>query len=109
MALFRLVSWRLNNWSLALGGSDGEGIRSRSLTLGASHADTQLSRRPFRVLSGRDQGMSKALEEACAALQVAGQGKNREIIAVRIIELARKGVIDATVLRDRVVEAMRSL
>ena len=53
--------------------------------------------------------MSKALEEACAALQVAGQTKDREIIAVRIIELARKGVIDATALRDRVVEAMRSL
>jgi hypothetical protein len=53
--------------------------------------------------------MSKALDEACAALQVAGQMKDREIIAVRIIELARKGVIDATALRDRVVEAMRSL
>ena len=53
--------------------------------------------------------MSKALDEACAVLQVAGQTKDREIIAVRIIELARKGVIDATVLRDRVVEAMRSL
>ena len=51
--------------------------------------------------------MSKALEEACAALQVDGQ--DREIIAARIIDLARKGVIDATVLRDRVVEAMRSL
>jgi hypothetical protein len=44
-----------------------------------------------------------------AALQVAGQTKDREIIAVRIIELARKGVIDATALRDRVVETMRSL
>ena len=53
--------------------------------------------------------MSKALEEACAALQVAGQGTDREIIALRIIELARKGVIDATTLRNRVVEAMRSL
>jgi hypothetical protein len=37
--------------------------------------------------------MSKALDEACAALQVAGQMKDR----------------DATALRDRVVEAMRSL
>ena len=53
--------------------------------------------------------MSEALEEACAALQVDGQAKDREIIAARIIELARKGVIDATVLRDRVVEAMRSI
>ena len=53
--------------------------------------------------------MSNALEKACAALQVVGQVKDREIIALRIIELARKGVIDATVLRDRLVEAMRSL
>ena len=54
------------------------------------------------------KAMSSALDEACAALQVDGQ-MNREIIAVRIIELARKGVIDATALRDHVVEAMRSL
>ena len=56
--------------------------------------------------------MSKALEETCAALQVNGQTKDREIIAARIIDLARNGVIDATALRDRVVaeaKAMRSL
>jgi hypothetical protein len=53
--------------------------------------------------------MSEALDEACAVLQVDDQMKDREIIAARIIELARKGVIDAKVLRDRVVEAMRSL
>ena len=34
--------------------------------------------------------MSKALDEACAVLQVAGQAKDREIMALRIIELARK-------------------
>ena len=56
--------------------------------------------------------MSKALEETCTALQVNGQIKDRQIIAARIIDLARNGVIDATALRDRVVaetKAMRSL
>ena len=56
--------------------------------------------------------MSKALEETCAALQVNGQAKDREIIAARIVDLARNGVIDATALRDRIVaetKAMRSL
>jgi hypothetical protein len=47
--------------------------------------------------------MSKAFEEACIALQVfAGDEKGREIIATRIIDLARKGLIDPTALRDRV-------
>ena len=56
--------------------------------------------------------MSKALEESCAALKVNGQTKDREIIAARIIDLARNGIIDPTALRDRVVaetKAMRSL
>ena len=54
--------------------------------------------------------MSKALEETCAALRV--DGHDREIIAARIIDLARNGVIDATALGNRVVaeaKAMRSL
>ena len=39
--------------------------------------------------------MSKAFEEACIALQVyAGDEKGREIIATRIIDLARSGLID---------------
>jgi len=56
--------------------------------------------------------MSKALEDTCAALQVDGQAKYREIIAARIIDLARNGVIDPAALRDRVLaetKAMRSL
>ena len=58
------------------------------------------------------EAMSTALEETCIALQVEGQTKDREIIAARIIELARNGIIDSTALRDRVVgevKAMRSL
>jgi len=56
--------------------------------------------------------MSEALERASAALRVNGQAHDREIIAERIIALARRGVTDAKVLGDRVIaeaEAMRAL
>ena len=50
------------------------------------------------------EAMSKAFEESCTALQVfAGDEHGREIIATRIIDLARNGVIDPAVLRDRVL------
>jgi hypothetical protein len=52
--------------------------------------------------------MSRAFEQACAALQVfAGDARGREIIASRIIDLARGGVVDAGALRDRVVSEGR--
>jgi hypothetical protein len=54
------------------------------------------------------EAMSKAFEEACIALQVfAGDEKGREIIATRIIDLARGGVVDAAALRHRVVAEAR--
>jgi hypothetical protein len=54
------------------------------------------------------EAMSKAFEEACIALQVfAGDEKGREIIATRIIDLARNGMIDPTALRDRVIAEAR--
>jgi hypothetical protein len=56
--------------------------------------------------------MSTALEEACKALHINGEIKDREIVAARIIDLARSGVIDAKVLSNRVIaetEALRSL
>jgi len=56
--------------------------------------------------------MSEALERACAALHVNGQAHDREIIAERIIALARRGGTDAKVLGDRVIaetKAMRVL
>ena len=54
------------------------------------------------------EAMSKAFEEACIALQVyAGDEKGREIIATRIIDLARNGLIDPTALRDRVIAEVR--
>jgi hypothetical protein len=56
--------------------------------------------------------MSKALEDACEALQIGAQSRDRETVATRIIDLARNGVIDAKALSDRVIaetRAMRSL
>ena len=54
------------------------------------------------------EAMSQAFEEACIALQVfAGDEKGREIIATRIIDLARNGLIDPTALRDRVIAEAR--
>ena len=56
--------------------------------------------------------MSKALEDACKALHINGEIKDREVVAARIIDLARNGVIDAKALSDRVINeanAMRSL
>jgi hypothetical protein len=54
------------------------------------------------------EAMSKAFEEACHALQVfAGDEKGREIVATRIIDLARNGLTDPKALRDRVIAAAR--
>ena len=52
--------------------------------------------------------MSKAFDGACIALRVyAGDEKGREIIATRIIDLARNGLIDPTALRDGVIAEAR--
>ena len=54
------------------------------------------------------QAMSTAFELACADLHVfAADLKGREIIATRIIDLARIGVVDAAVLHQRVVAESR--
>jgi hypothetical protein len=53
--------------------------------------------------------MSRALEETCKALHIDGRAKDREIIAARIVDLARNGVIDATALRDRVLAETKAL
>ena len=56
--------------------------------------------------------MSRALEDACKALQIDGHARDRETIAARIIDLARNGVVDAAALSERVIgeaKAMRSL
>ncbi len=49
------------------------------------------------------RAMSEALERACSALQVNGNTPDREVIAARIINLARTGVTDAKELSDRVI------
>jgi hypothetical protein len=56
--------------------------------------------------------MSRALEEARKMLHIDGQAHDREVIAARIIDLARNGLVDATALRNRVLAeatALRSL
>lgn len=56
--------------------------------------------------------MSDALEQACKALHINGQAHDREIVAERIVSLARTGVLDAKALSERVVaeaKALRSL
>ena len=58
------------------------------------------------------KAMSEALEQACNRLHVNGHAHDREVIATRIIDLARNGVHDAKLLSDRVIaetEALRAL
>lgn len=55
------------------------------------------------------EAMSEALERACAALHVNGQLRDRAVIAARIIDLARNGVIDAKALSERVVAETKAL
>ncbi len=55
------------------------------------------------------KAMSKALEETCRALRIDGQIHDREVIATRIIELARNGLIDAKALSERVVAETKAL
>jgi hypothetical protein len=47
--------------------------------------------------------MSRALDEVCKELKIADNATTREIIAIRIIELARRGERDPTRLRDRLL------
>jgi hypothetical protein len=49
------------------------------------------------------QAMSMALNDVCKALQLDGNAKAKEIIAIRIIKLARRGGRSRTELRARVL------
>ncbi len=52
--------------------------------------------------------MSRAFDEVCRALAVAEVNKReRDVIATRIIDLARRGETDADRLRDRVLREAR--
>jgi hypothetical protein len=51
------------------------------------------------------KAMSLALDDVCKALNLTDRAKvEREVIAERIIELARRGERNPTVLRDRVLQ-----
>jgi hypothetical protein len=47
--------------------------------------------------------MVTALEQVCDVLRINGDATAREVIATRIIELARRGENDAEKLRDRLL------
>jgi hypothetical protein len=49
------------------------------------------------------RAMSTALEEVCRTLKVENDQGAREVMAIRIIELARRGERDPERLRDRVL------
>jgi hypothetical protein len=44
--------------------------------------------------------MSRALEETCKALHVNGHAHDRQVVAARIIDLARTGILDAKALSN---------
>lgn len=48
------------------------------------------------------QAMSRALDDVCETLDLR-EGRAREVVAERILDLARRGVRSPTVLRDRVL------
>ena len=54
--------------------------------------------------------LTTAFDDVCTALGLrTDAARDREAIAVRIIELARSGVLDAAALRDRVLLESRAL
>ncbi len=54
--------------------------------------------------------MSRALEEACDALDInLTDAHGREVIAIRVIDLACSGVADARAIRDRVLLEAKSV
>jgi hypothetical protein len=55
------------------------------------------------------KAMSTALEEACRLLQVREDARLKETLAIRIIELAKRGELDPAKLRDQVVSEANGL
>ena len=47
--------------------------------------------------------MSQVLKEVCSALKLDGDSTAREVVAIRIIELTKRGERDPTLLRDRLL------
>jgi len=50
------------------------------------------------------KAMSMALDDVCNELKIDGDAAAREIIAIRIIEFARRGERSPTKLRDRLLQ-----
>jgi hypothetical protein len=50
------------------------------------------------------KAMPMALDDACRELKADGDGRVKEIIAIRIIELARCGERSPTRVRDRILQ-----
>jgi len=65
----------------------------------------------MRILNGQEAAfdqkeitaMAMALEDVCNTLKVGNNKTAREIIAARIIELARRGIRSPTKLRDHLL------
>jgi hypothetical protein len=52
--------------------------------------------------------MSKAFADTCNALKIfAGDKRGREVVANRIIEIARSGMVDPVAIKSRVVAEAR--
>jgi hypothetical protein len=49
------------------------------------------------------EAMSLAFDEVCRALNINGNEREQEVVATRIIELARRGERDPMSIRDRVL------
>ena len=47
--------------------------------------------------------MSMALEDVCKELNINGDKAAREIVAIRVLELAQRGERSPTILRDRIL------
>ena len=52
--------------------------------------------------------MSRALTDVCNALGIDGDATAREVIAIRIIELTRRGERDPNLLRERLLAEANS-
>jgi hypothetical protein len=54
--------------------------------------------------------LSKAVESVCSALRIPRQNKReREVIAARIVDLARSGLLDVMALRNRILLESRAV
>ena len=50
------------------------------------------------------QAMSLAFDQVCSSLNLGGEAPQREAIALRIVALARRGVRNADLMRDLVLQ-----